>query len=62
MLKGYRKASGQFLKGIEKPHGEMPKYPPSANRRGGRIAQQLLAKTLQFLFISSETLPFCFYK
>jgi hypothetical protein len=42
--KGYWKASGQFLKGVAKPL-EMSKYPPPANRRGGRIAQQLLAKT-----------------
>jgi hypothetical protein len=30
IFKGYWKASGQFLKSIGKP-----KYPPSANRRGG---------------------------
>jgi hypothetical protein len=34
----------------------MPKYLPPADRRGGRIAQQLLAKTWQFPFISSEAL------
>jgi hypothetical protein len=27
---------------------EIPKYPLSANRRGGRIAQRLLAKTWHF--------------
>jgi hypothetical protein len=39
----------------------MPKYPLLANRRAGRIAQQLLTKTLQFLFISSELLLFCLH-
>jgi hypothetical protein len=51
--KGCWKASGQFLKGIRKLlYWEMSKYPLSANRRGVRIAQRLLAKTWQqFLFI-----------
>jgi hypothetical protein len=53
MPEGYWKASWQFLKGIENCW-EMPKYLLSANRRGGRIAQQHLAKTWQFLFISFE--------
>jgi HD-like signal output (HDOD) protein len=37
----------------------MPKYPLSSNRRGGRIAQQLLAKTWQFPSLFSEALRFC---
>jgi hypothetical protein len=36
----------------------MPKYPFSVNRRGGRIAQQLLAKTWQFAALFSEALRF----
>jgi hypothetical protein len=32
----------------------MPKYLPSANKREGRNAQQLSAKTWQFPLISSE--------
>jgi hypothetical protein len=35
--KGYRKAFGQFLKGIGKPLGNA-QILPSANRRGGTIA------------------------
>ncbi len=38
----------------------MPRYPLPANRRGGRIAQWLLAKTWQFPFISSEGAAFLF--
>ncbi len=40
---------------------KMPKSPLLANRRGGRIVQQLLEKTWQFLFISSELLRFCLH-
>jgi hypothetical protein len=71
LLKGYRKAVGKCPKAIGKPLGnskrilehcwEMPKYPLLANRRGVRIAQRLLAKTWQFLFISSELLHFCLH-
>ncbi len=39
----------------------MPNYWLLANRRAGRIAQRLLAKMLQFPFISSELLRFCLY-
>jgi hypothetical protein len=45
-------ASEQFLKGIK-----MPKYPLSVNR----IAQRLLAKTLQFPSLFSEVLLFCLH-
>jgi hypothetical protein len=40
---------------------EMPKHRLLANRRAGRIAQRLLAKTWQFPFISSELLRFCLH-
>jgi hypothetical protein len=39
----------------------MPKYPLSANRRGARIAQQLLAKTWQFPSLYSKALRFCLH-
>jgi hypothetical protein len=39
----------------------MHKYLQLANRREGRIAQQLLAKMLQFPYISSELLRFCLH-
>jgi hypothetical protein len=58
MPKGYWKAAGKFLKGIGKLLG-MPKYLPSTNRRGGRIAQWLLAKTWQFSSLFSEAPHFC---
>jgi hypothetical protein len=38
---------------------EMSKSHPAANRREGRIAQQLSSKTLWFLSIFSEALCFC---
>jgi hypothetical protein len=41
---------------VSESHWEMPKYLLLANRRGGRIAQQLLAKKQQFPLISSELL------
>jgi hypothetical protein len=59
MHRGYWKDSGQFLKDIGQLPG-MPEYPTSANRKGGRVAQWLLAKTWQFQFTSSEVLHFCF--
>jgi hypothetical protein len=39
----------------------VPKYLLSANRRGGRIAQRLLAKTWQFAALFSEALRFCLH-
>jgi hypothetical protein len=39
----------------------MLKFPASANRRQGRIAQRLLAKTWQFSSLFSEALQFCLY-
>jgi hypothetical protein len=56
------KAVGQSVstaKRVKKNPLEMPKYLLLANRRGGRIAQQLLGKTGQFPFISFERLLFC---
>jgi hypothetical protein len=38
---------------------EMPQYLPLANRRGGGIAQQLLAKTWHFPSLFSEAPHFC---
>jgi hypothetical protein len=52
MPKDYWIASGQFLEAIGKGW-EMPKFPLSANRRRGRIAQRLLAKTWKFPAIIS---------
>jgi hypothetical protein len=40
---------------------EMLKFPPSANRRQGRIAQRLLAKMGKFPSLFSEALHFCYY-
>jgi hypothetical protein len=39
----------------------MPKYLLLANRRGGRIAQRLLAITWQFAALFSEALRFCLH-
>jgi hypothetical protein len=61
MPKGYWETSGKFLKGIGNPLGT-PKYPLSANRRGDRIAQRLLAKTWQIPSIFFEVLRFCLFK
>jgi hypothetical protein len=68
LQKGLRKAAGKYPKAIGKPldkflkdiesRWEMLKYKPSANRRGGSIAQRLSAKTWQFQFVSCEALHF----
>jgi hypothetical protein len=58
MFKGYLKTSGQILKGIGKPLGNA-QIRPSASKKEGRVAQRILAKTWQFLFISYEVLHFC---
>jgi hypothetical protein len=39
----------------------MAKYLPSANRRGGRIAQRFLAKTWQFPFLFLLSAVFCLH-
>ncbi len=46
---------------VSESRWEMPKCPLLANRRGGRIAQRLLAKMWQFPFISSELQRFCLH-
>jgi hypothetical protein len=51
-------ASGYFLKHTGKLLGNA-QIPPSANRREGRIAQQLSKRMQQFPFIFSEALHFC---
>ncbi len=58
MPKDYWIASGQFLE-VWESRWEMPKFPPSANRRQGRIAQRLLAKTWQFPSISLKRRSLC---
>jgi hypothetical protein len=70
LLKGYTKATGKCPKAIGKPldnsqrvlesRREMPKYLLSANRREGRIAQRLLAKSWEFAALFSEALHFCY--
>jgi hypothetical protein len=73
LLKGYRKAAGKcpkpilyslwaILRGYWKAEWNgMPKFPPSANRRQGRNAQRLFAKTWQFPSLFSEETCFCSY-
>jgi hypothetical protein len=58
MLKGYWKRFWAILTGYRKPLGNA-KYQLLAKRRGGRIAQQLSAKKLQFPSLFSEALCFC---
>jgi hypothetical protein len=60
MPKGYWKGSGQFLKSTGKPERN-DQIPAAANRRGGRIAQRLSAKTWRFPFISLELQHFYIY-
>jgi hypothetical protein len=50
-----------ILKGYRKAAGKCPKYPLSANRRGGRIVQRLLEKTWQFPSLFSEGQCFCLH-
>jgi hypothetical protein len=58
MPKGYWAAYGKFLQGKGKPLGNA-QLPEPANRRGGRISQQLLAKSWQFPSLFSEGPRFC---
>jgi hypothetical protein len=51
-----------ILKWYRKSTGKCPNiHPLLADMRGGKIAQQLLAKTWQFPFISSDLLSFCLH-
>jgi hypothetical protein len=71
LQKGCTKATGKCPKAIGKPldnsqrvlesRWEMPKYLLGANRRGGRIAQRLLAKSWEFAALFSEALRLCLH-